>query len=205
MRRAGRLPGNAQLIAEMQAMPLRDEGGDLHRHTGPVGRLLVPRPLLAVERADKQLDLARPAEQEKSMAAAGDVCRGQPGDDRDDRLRPWNLGVQTAHRVGRQPASHVRGDLDHAFVCRVGQRGAEGVERPHQLGFEDEHAEHHGHPERHADHAEQRPTPVGGQRGEVDPPEGQPSGPQWAHHRSPTDESWPTRSLPSTRCSSREP
>ena len=37
---------------------------------------------------------------------------------------------------------------------------------------------YHRHPQRDADHAEQRPAPVGDQRGEVDPPEGQPSGAQ---------------------------
>ena len=49
----------------------------------------------------------------KWSAAAGDVHGRQPGDDRDDRLRPWHLGAQTVDRLDRQPAADVRGDLDN--------------------------------------------------------------------------------------------
>ena len=38
--------------------------------------------------------------------------------------------------------------------------------------------EYHRHPQRHADRAEQRPAPVGDQRGEVDAPERHPSAAQ---------------------------
>ena len=53
----------------------------------------------------------------------------------------------------------------------MGERRAEGVERAGELGFEHQRPEYHCHAERDADHAEQRPAPVGDQRGEVDAPE----------------------------------
>ena len=56
--------------------------------------------------------------------------------------------------------------------------GPNAVERASELGFEYQRPEHHRHPHRDADHAEQCPAPVGDQRGEVDPPERQPSGAQ---------------------------
>jgi hypothetical protein len=74
-------------------MPLGDDRRNLQWHAGAVCGLLVAGALLAVERADQQLDLARPAEQKEPVTAARDVHGRQSGDDRDDRLRPWHLGV----------------------------------------------------------------------------------------------------------------
>ena len=75
---------------------------------GPSAGLLVAGALLAVERADQQLDLARPAEQKEPVRAAGDVHRRQAGDDRDDRLCPCHLVAQAVDRLNGQPAADVR-------------------------------------------------------------------------------------------------
>ena len=105
-------------------------------HAGTVCGLDVAGTLLAVERADQQLDLARPAEQKEPVTAAGDVHGRQAGDDRDDRLRPCHLGVQPVDCLDRQPAAYVRGHLDHPYVGGVGERRAERVERTRELEFE---------------------------------------------------------------------
>ena len=99
--------------------------GHLQWHAGAVCGLDVAGALLAVERADQQLDLARPAEQKEPVTAACDVHGRQAGDDRDDRLRPGHLGAQPVDRLDRQPATDVRRDLDHPDVGGVGERRAE--------------------------------------------------------------------------------
>ena len=106
-------------------MPLGDDRRNLQRHAGAGCRLLVAGALLAVERADQQLDLARSAEQKEPVRAAGDVHGRQAGDDRNDRLRPCHLVAQTVDRLDRQPATDVRGHLDHPDVGGVGERRAE--------------------------------------------------------------------------------
>ncbi len=99
--------------------------GHLQWHAGTGCGLDVAGALLAIERADQQLDLARPAEQKEPVTAARDVHGRQGGDDRDDRLRPCHLGVQPVDRLDRQPAADVRGNLDHPDVGGVGERRAE--------------------------------------------------------------------------------
>ncbi len=107
-------------------MPLGDDRRDLQRHAGAVRGLLVARALFAVERADQQFDLTRPAEQKEPVGSTGDVHRRQAGDDRDDRLRSCHVGAQTVDRLDRQPAADIRGDLDDdRTVGGVGERRAE--------------------------------------------------------------------------------
>lgn len=157
-----------------------------------------------VERADQQLDLARATQHEEPVGAAGYVHGGQAGDDRDDSSRSWHASTQPVDRLHRQPAAHVRRHLDDPAVRGVGERRAERVERADEFGFEYQNSEHHCHPERDADHAEQGPAPVGDQGCEVDTPERQPTGTQPSHHRSPVAAP-AAQERPSTRCSCREP
>ena len=66
-------------------------------------RLLVAGALLAVERADQQLDLARPADR-KNPGCRRRRPRASGGDDRDDRLRPCHLGAQRLTvSIGNRP------------------------------------------------------------------------------------------------------
>ena len=115
---------------------LGDGRGHLQWHARTVCGLDVASALLAVERADQQLDLARPAEQKEPMAIACNVDGGQGGDDRDDRVRPGHLGAQPVDRLDRQPAVDVRADLHHPAVSGVGERRAERVERADELRLE---------------------------------------------------------------------
>ena len=115
----------------------------------------------------------------------GIVHRRQAGHDRNDRLRSGHLGVQTIDRLDRQAGVDVRGHLDHPAVGGLGERRPECIKWADEFGFENPYPEHHCHPQRDANDAEQRPAPVGDQGGEVDPPERQPAGAQPVHHRSP--------------------
>ena len=106
-------------------MPLGDDGGYLERHAGTVCGLDVAGALITIERANQQLDLARPAEQEKPVTSAGNIHRCQGGDDGDDGLRPGHLGVQPIDCLDRQPAADVRRHLDDSAVGGVGERRTE--------------------------------------------------------------------------------
>ena len=55
-------------------MPLGDDCRNLQWHTGARGGILVTGTLLAVEGADQQFDLARPAQQKEPVPVAADVC-----------------------------------------------------------------------------------------------------------------------------------
>ena len=126
MRRTRRQARDPQFVAERCAMPLGYGRGHLEWHAGTVCGLDVAGALVAVEGADKKLDWTRPAEQEEPVTSARDVHGRQGGDDRDDRLRPCNLGLQPIDRFDRQPAAtDVRRNLDHPDVGGVGERGTE--------------------------------------------------------------------------------
>ena len=166
-------------------MPFGDDRRHLQWHTRTVCGLDVAGALLAVERADQQLDLARPAEQKEPVADLRATSTG---------VKAATIGMtasapatsarsRSTVSIGNRPLMFGR-DLDHPGVGGVGERRAERVERADELGFEYQRAENHRHPQRDADHAEQRPAPVGDQRGEVDAPEGHPSGAQPLHHGS---------------------
>src|ERR1700755_2598632 len=116
-------------------MPLGDDRRNLQWHAGAVCGLRVAGALLAVERADQQLDLARPAEQKEPVTAARDVNGRQGGDDRGHGLRPCPLTLQPGDRLNWQPAADVRGYLDYPDVGGVGERRAECIERADELGF----------------------------------------------------------------------
>ena len=204
MRRTWRQAGDAQLVAELQAMPLGDDRRNLQWHAGAVGGLLVTGALLAVERADQQLDLAGAAEQEEP----GGRERCEPrGASTSTGVNPATIGMTACAPAtsarSRSTVSTGNRPLTSGVTSTTPVSAAWVSDGPNESNGRESSdlristSENHRHPQRDADDAEQRPAPVGDQRGEVDPPERQPTARSSCTGRGGID----CTRRPSTRCS----
>ena len=163
--------------------------------------------LLAFEGPDQQFDLARPAEQKEAVGARRRSSTG---------VKAATIGMTaSAPDTSARSRSTVpigNRSLTFGVTSTTPMSAAWVSDGPNESNgrassnLSTKYSEDHRYSKRDADNAEQRPAPVGDQRGEMDPPKRNPAGAQSLHHHSPAGVADSTATArPSTRCSSREP